>query len=31
VLIAASAVFKHQEGIRAGMESLRASIQRIPA
>ncbi len=31
VLIAASAVFKHPEGIRAGMESLRASIQRIPA
>ena len=31
VLVAASAVFKHPEGIRAGMESLRASIQRIPA
>ena len=31
VLIAASAVFKHPEGIRPGMQSLRASIQRIPA
>ena len=31
VLIAASAVFKHPQGIRAGLESLRASIQRIPA
>jgi ribulose-phosphate 3-epimerase len=31
VLIAASAVFKHPEGIRAGLQSLRASIPRIPA
>jgi ribulose-phosphate 3-epimerase len=31
VLIAASAVFQHPEGIGAGLESLRASIQRIPA
>jgi ribulose-phosphate 3-epimerase len=31
VLVAASAVFKHPEGIRAGLQSLRASIQRIPA
>jgi ribulose-phosphate 3-epimerase len=31
VLIAASAIFKHPEGIRAGLQSLRASIQRIPA
>ena len=31
VLIAASAVFKHPQGIRAGLDSLRASIQRIPA
>ncbi len=30
VLIAASAVFKHPQGIRAGLDSLRASIQRIP-
>jgi len=31
VLIAASAVFKHPEGIRAGLQSLRASVQRISA
>jgi ribulose-phosphate 3-epimerase len=31
VLIAASAIFKHPEGIRAGLQSLRAAIQRIPA
>ena len=31
VLIAASAVFAHPDGIRAGLESLRASVQEIPA
>jgi ribulose-phosphate 3-epimerase len=31
VLIAASAIFKHPEGIRAGLHSLRASVDRIPA
>jgi ribulose-phosphate 3-epimerase len=31
VLVAASAVFKHPAGIRAGLQSLRASIRRIPA
>jgi ribulose-phosphate 3-epimerase len=31
VLIAASAVFKHPDGIRAGLESLRASVQQVPA
>ncbi len=31
VLIAASAVFKHPDGIRAGLASLRASVQHIPA
>jgi ribulose-phosphate 3-epimerase len=31
VLIAASAIFKHPEGIRPGLHSLRASVDRIPA
>lgn len=31
VLIAASAIFKHPEGIRTGLQSLRASVDRIPA
>jgi ribulose-phosphate 3-epimerase len=31
VLIAASAIFKHPQGIRAGLQSLRASVQQGPA